>query len=257
MSKIKSGISSSFTAEQQKQRRRRIWIVPLGFLVILFLWAFIGKHSLSAEDLARGYSYTLYQFPLLNVVLVPVMTAVIASRLCDMEIKGNTLKLLCTLQKRSSFYDWKFIHELKYLLIFTVGEGILVPLIGMFCHFTQKLPLPLVFLHVGTTTLVSLVLLTLQHFLSLMSSNQILPLLVGLIGSFLGLFSMFFPPRAARFILWGYFSAFSPYGMDYDSQTRVMSFYRNPFPTETFVLFLLFGLLFFVVCRTVFVKKEV
>ena len=177
MSKIKSGISSSFTAEQQKQRRRRIWIVPLGFLVILFLWAFIGKRSLSAEDLARGYSYTLYQFPLLNVVLVPVMTAVIASRLCDMEIKGNTLKLLCTLQKRSSFYDWKFIHELKYLLIFTIGEGILVPLIGMFCHFTQKLPLSLVFLHVGTTTLVSLVLLTLQHFLSLMSSNQILPLL--------------------------------------------------------------------------------
>lgn len=59
MSKIKSGISSSFTAEQQKQRRRRIWIVPLGFLVILFLWAFIGKHSLSAEDLARGYSYTV------------------------------------------------------------------------------------------------------------------------------------------------------------------------------------------------------
>ena len=103
----------------------------------------------------------------------------------------------------------------------------------------------------------SLVLLTLQHFLSLMSSNQILPLLVGLIGSFLGLFSMFFPPRAARFILWGYFSAFSPYGMDYDSQTRVMSFYRIPFPTETFVLFMLFGLLFFVVCRTVFVKKEV
>ena len=122
MSKIKSGISSSFTAEQQKQRRRRIWIVPLGFLVILFLWAFIGKRSLSAEDLARGYSYTLYQFPLLNVVLVPVMTAVIASRLCDMEIKGNTLKLLCTLQKLISFYDWKFIHELKYLLIFTIGE---------------------------------------------------------------------------------------------------------------------------------------
>ena len=121
MSKIKSGISSSFTAEQQKQRRRRIWIVPLGFLVILFLWAFIGKRSLSAEDLARGYSYTLYQFPLLNVVLVPVMTAVIASRLCDMEIKGNTLKLLCTLQKRSSFYDWKFIHELKYLLIYLLG----------------------------------------------------------------------------------------------------------------------------------------
>lgn len=73
MSEIRSGISSSLTAEQQKQRRRRIWIVPLGFLIILFLWASISKHSLSAEDLAMGYSYILYQFPLLNVVLVPVM----------------------------------------------------------------------------------------------------------------------------------------------------------------------------------------
>ena len=85
-----------------------------------------------------GYSYILYQLPLLNVVLLPVMTAVIASRLCDMEIKGNTLKQLYTLQKRSSFYDWKFIHELKYLLAFTIGEGIMIPLMGAFCHFTQE-----------------------------------------------------------------------------------------------------------------------
>lgn len=257
MKKIRNGISSSLAAEQQKQRRRRIWLVPLGFLVILFLWVSVNRRSFTAEDLAMGYSYILYQLPLLNVVLLPVMTAVIASRLCDMEIKGNTLKQLYTLQKRSSFYDWKFIHELKYLLAFTIGEGIMIPLMGAFCHFTQKLPLPLVFLHVGTTTLVSLVLLTLQHFLSLMSSNQILPLLVGLIGSFLGLFSMFFPPAAARFVLWGYFSAFTPFGMDYDSRTRVMSFYKIPFPVETFVLFILFGLFFFVICRTVFLKKEV
>ncbi|MFQ7552341.1 MAG: ABC transporter permease [Blautia marasmi] len=197
------------TAEHQKQKHRRIWLVPLGFLVILFLWVSVNRRSFTAEDLAMGYSYILYQLPLLNVVLLPVMTAVIASRLCDMEIKGNTLKQLYTLQKRSSFYDWKFIHELKYLLAFTIGEGIMIPLMGAFCHFTQKLPL-ILSCSIGTSTLVGLVLLTLQHFLSLMSNNQIIPLLAGLIGSFLGLFSMFFPPAAARFVLWGYFSAFTP-----------------------------------------------
>ena len=57
MSKIKSGISSSFTAEQQKQRRRRIWIVPLGFLVILFLWAFIGKRSLDRKSTRLNSSH--------------------------------------------------------------------------------------------------------------------------------------------------------------------------------------------------------
>lgn len=245
------------TAEHQKQKRRRIWLVPLGFLVILYLWISVSRNSFDADDLAMGYSFLLYQLPLLNVVLVPVMTAVIASRLCDMEIKGNTLKLLYTLQKREEFYDWKFIFEMKYLVAFTVGEGILIPLSGLLGRFTQEMPLDLILLHVGTSTLVGFVLLTLQHFLSLMSNNQIVPLLAGLIGSFLGLFSMFFPPAAARFVLWGYFSAFTPYGMHYDNQTRIMSFYRIPFQTRTFVLFVLFGLIFFFVCRTVFIKKEV
>ncbi|MDR3891050.1 MAG: ABC transporter permease, partial [Blautia sp.] len=95
------------TAEHQKQKRRRIWLIPLGFLVILYLWISVSRNSFYADDLAMGYSFLLYQLPLLNVVLVPVMTAVIASRLCDMEIKGNTLKLLYTLQKREKFYDWK------------------------------------------------------------------------------------------------------------------------------------------------------
>lgn len=246
-----------FTAECQKQRRRRIWLVPLGFLVILFLWVSVSRNSFDADDLAMGYSFLLYQLPLLNVVLVPVMTAVIASRLCDMEIKGNTLKLLYTLQKKGKFYDWKFIYEMRYLLAFTVGEGILIPITGLLGRFTQEMPLTLILLHVGTSTLVGLVILTLQHFLSLMSHNQILPLLAGLTGSFLGLFSMFFPPQMTRFILWGYFSAFSPYGMNYDNQTRIMSFYRIPFPIVTFTLFVLFGLLFFLFCRTVFLKKEV
>ena len=52
MKKIRNGISSSLAAEQQKQRRRRIWLVPLGFLVILFLWVSVNRRSFTAEDLA-------------------------------------------------------------------------------------------------------------------------------------------------------------------------------------------------------------
>ena len=96
-----------------------------------------------------------------------------------------------------------------------------------------------------------------KRFLSLMSANQIIPLLVGLMGSFLGLFSMYFPPAAARLVLWGYFGAFLPFGMDWDKDTRILSFYRVPFPTTIFILFVVFGILLYLFCRAVFLKKEV
>ena len=59
------------TAEHQKQKHRRIWLVPLGFLVILYLWISVSRNSFDADDLAMGYSFLLYQLPLLNVVRQP------------------------------------------------------------------------------------------------------------------------------------------------------------------------------------------
>ena len=67
------------------------------------------------------------------------MVAVIASRLCDMEIKGGTLKLLFTLQRRSSFYNCKLLCGMKYLLIFTLGEVVLILACGQIFHFTRAI----------------------------------------------------------------------------------------------------------------------
>ncbi len=49
--------------------------------------------------IANGYSALLYSLPVIEAILMPVMMAVLASRLWDMEIKGSTAKLLYTLQK--------------------------------------------------------------------------------------------------------------------------------------------------------------
>ena len=101
------------------------------------------------------------------------------------------------------------------------------------------------------------VILILQHILSLLCQNQIAPLFIGLAGAFLGLFSMFFPPALTQILPWSYFGAFLPYRMEYDPATRIMSFYELPFPIGLFIGYAVFDIVFYLVCRSIFLKKEV
>lgn len=250
-------IFSSVSAEFRKQRHLHLWLIPFCFLLLLFVWTFWCFRRSDASDLAQGYTYLLCQIPLLNCVLMPVMLAVIASRLCDLEIKGQTLKLLYTLQTKGSFYDWKFLHEFLYLALFCAGEALLVLGAGRLYHFTETPDLLLLLRHFGVTLTAGTAVLTLQHFLSLWFENQIIPLLVGLAGSFLGLFSMYFPAAVARLVLWGYFGAFLPFYMEWDKDTRIITFLPQPFPSRIFALFLLFTAALYLVCRGWFFKKEV
>ena len=86
--------TTQIKAEQIKARRRYVWAVTVVLCLVLFLWGTFNFRNADAADFARGYSRLFYQIPLLNTVLLPLGLAVIASRLCDWEIKGNTLKLL-------------------------------------------------------------------------------------------------------------------------------------------------------------------
>lgn len=248
-------------AERRKQRFRNLWTVPLGFLGILALWLTIPLRNFSGQDLARGYKYIFYQLSLLNSIFMPVMLAVIASRLCDMEIKGNTLKLLYTLEKPGHFYDVKFLAEIKYLLYFSFGQILVILALGKMFHFTETLqPLPFIE-HLTAVACIGAVLLDLQHLLSLMSDNQILPLCVGLAGSFLGLFSMFFPRAVNLLILWGYFGIFSVSGInwaDVKDGTDPFSYLEYlDFPVPGFLLFLAAGAVLYLIEKEIFKRKEV
>ena len=242
--------------EYRKQRHLFVWLIPLVFLAVLFLWGMAGQRNLSDYDLAQGYSYLLYQLPLLNCILMPTMLSVIASRICDMEVKGQTWKLLFTLQNKGSFYDWKFLTEFLYLLLFCLGQLGVLLLYGILYGYPEPLPAMLFLRHLAATLTAGCAVLTLQHILSLLSTNQIIPLLVGLAGSFLGLFSEFFPSALARFVLWGYFGAFVPYGIHWNKGTEEVLLIPREFPTGLFAGFCVFTILFYLLCRHIFIRKE-
>ena len=261
MKTIWSEIFFAYRAERKKQRYRKVWIVPLGFLAILALWMSVLMRNFTAEDLTKGYQWLFYQLSLLNAIFMPVMLAVIASRLCDMEIKGNTLKLLYTLEKNGRFYDIKFLAELRYLLLFSFGEVLVILLLGKLFHITEPVRLLPFTEHFLAISAVGAVLLGFQHLLSLMSDNQILPLCLGLAGSSLGLFSMFFPRAVNLCIVWGYFSIFSVSGINWGQMPKGADYLQYmqylDFPVFGFMLFLAAGFLLYLVEKAIFKRKEV
>ena len=251
------GMLQELKAEQKKLKGRKAALVPLGFTFFMFLWSFWIVRNPSAEDLACGYSSLLYQYAVMNTILIPTMIAVIASRICDMEIKGDTMKILFTLQKRNHFFDCKFIMGMKYLLLYILGQGAVILAFGRGYGFTEELPLPNFLLHLCGTAAVGAALLLLQQVLSLFFDNQILPMIVGLAGSFLGLFSMFFPEAVTRLVLWAYFVVFCTVKMDWDSTTRITEYYLVKFPTVFFLIFLAVLAAAYIMCRIALQRKEV
>ncbi len=250
-------IIRQLSAEQKKARRRKIWLVPLGFLLFEHLWIFWLLTHAYAEELVTGYLMLFYQFPVMNTLILPLMIAVIASRLSDMEVKGDTLKLLYTLQSPTSFFACKYLSGIKYLLFFTAGNGMLIPIFGKIFGFGNPMKASMFFSYLAVTLCTGMILLAIQQTLSLVSNSQIMPLAVGLAGSFLGLFSLFFPAPFARLVIWGYFAAFPCVRMNWDRNTKITEFYEVPFPLFPFLAFAAAGILIYMLCRTITIKKEV
>ncbi len=253
---MNNSFAKQLAVEKLKTRRRGLWLIPAAVLAFLVVWTMWAYRDLSADDLQQGYSALLFQLPMLNTIFLPLMIAVISSRVCDMEIKGNTLKLLCTMQHHSTLYNCKLLYSVKYLLWFCLGETCLVLGAGRFLHFTEILPWPILMLSFVNTLSAGMAVLILQQTLSLWSDNQLFPLIIGLAGSFLGLFSLYFPDRISQFVLWNYFAAFTPIRMDWDRATRVETYYQIPFPTMKFVLFLIFTIALYLFGKRLFHRKE-
>ncbi len=244
-------------AERLKGRRRHLLLIPFLFLLFQILWAFWQLNRATPEELNTGYLLLLHHLPMMNTILLPMMAAVIASRLCDMEIKGDTLKLLYTMQKQTSLFDCKYLAGLKYLIAFTFAQGLLIVGLGTSYHFGESLKWSMLIEHLAVTLSVSAALLAIQQALSLLSASQILPLASGLAGCFLGLFSLFFPPLIARLFIWGYYAAFSSASMDWERNAKIVHYYETPFPTAGFFLFLAAVIIIYLLCRTITARKEV
>lgn len=249
-------MKEAIALEFYKTRRRRVWVIIAAMIFVQMLWSVWGVGRMDAHDLSQGWMFFLYKLPLLNSIMMPVIAAVVASRLSDIEHKGQTFKLLKTVMPAGRLFDAKFICGALYLLAAVLLQIAVMVVTGCAVGFEGSPPFGKLFLYLLFTMAATLTILLLQQALSLLFANQMISLSVGLIGGLAGLFIMFFPQGLERFLLWGYYGVLMLVGMDWDAGTRIMNLHYMPVDWGGCVALAILFCALYVVGRTLFARKE-
>lgn len=244
--------------EWMKVRYRKIGLILGAFLGLIMLWIIWAVYDAPPEQIWDGYRMSFLQIPLIDTILMPTMTAMLASRLCDAEVKGDTLKLLCTMERKGRLFDMKLLMGAVYLGLFVAAEVLLLFGIGKFYGYERPMePVQLLYF-VIQIYVVSLVILLFQQVLSFFFENQIIPLASGLFGSFVGLFAWYFPGNPMRkLFIWGYYSLLCFINYNWDEETRITTYYNVPFDTGSLCLLILILIIGYIAGKMLFLRKEI
>lgn len=242
--------------EFYKTKHRKIPLICGAFILAQLLWFCVDIPHLSENDKAQGWQFLLYNLILIDAIMIPMLTAVIASRSCELEHKGSTLKLLETLQPTKSIYYAKLAWGAIYL-IFTMIVRLLVFIVfGNLVGFTDPFPFTQMLLTTVLTFIVSITIYLLQQNLSLLFANQAVALITGIIGCFAGFLSLLFPLWMQKLLVWGHYGVISPIGMNWDPDTRISEFYWKQPDWGGLILTLLWFTVLFFVGKRLFEKRE-
>lgn len=250
-------MAGAFCVELQKAHRRHDLLFCLLVPLIVMLWTG-SLLSPGPDELANAYSALFYSIPVDNVLIFPIVMAVLASWLWDMEVKGSTWKLLYTLQSRRSLFLGKALFGIMEVLLVTFLEMGGVFLTGKIYGYTEAFPISQLFYLTGCTLAVELMLFFGAFLLMLLAGNPLLALCAGIIASLTGLFSAFMPKVVSYFVPWGYFVPLGTYEVaNWDQAAHTVTYGTRPYNWGLLVFtVVLVMLLFYAAWRRV-QKQEV
>lgn len=207
-------------AELKKSRRRHNALVAVGISLAALLWA--TQTGGKSEDVSQGYSGLLYAIPIINTVIMPLGTAVLASRLWDLESKEKCCRILLTLQSRASLFFGKAAAALLQIFLMVAAESAGILALGKWAGYTDALDFGQFWWLAAATFMVNAMLFFLWLFLSVRFDNQVPTLAGGMVGSLSGLFASFMPPMVSFFMPWGYYIPLEhrPHGLGPGNQNR-------------------------------------
>ena len=182
--------------EFYKCRRRKVLLVCAAVVAVELLWfgAYLARQD--RADLQQGWMLLFYNLALVDAIVLPISVAALASRNCELEHKGTTLKLLETAVTPGQLYTAKLIWGALVLAAMLVVRSALFLGMGVQAGFPDAVP-------------------------------------------------------------WGYYGLMSLSRMQWDEVTRYTEFFWRWPLTLDVALLCLWGMLFLLVGRTLFVRKEV
>ncbi|MBP5660237.1 MAG: ABC transporter permease [Lachnospiraceae bacterium] len=207
-----------YLIECKKHKRRRNLLLIAGVVLaqLFFIFANYGKKS-GMED---GWKLMFYTMPIVNSLFVPVVVAALASRLMDFEHKGDMLKCLYTFSTPKRLFFTKYLYGALSIVFFIALQcaGIYV-MMGVL-NFPRNFEIVYMLYYGLVTFFICMTLFSLQLILSFFIRNQAVGISVGLIGSFMGLFSAFLPESLFQKIFpWGSFTSSAFITMNWDRET--------------------------------------
>ena len=93
-----------------KMRGRCFGLLLLLCLLVQGAWLWWTFKSMSHLEIIQGWQHYLYQLPVLNAILLPVLMAVMASRAAEIEHKGTMLRQLYTIQPAGKLLLCKLLY---------------------------------------------------------------------------------------------------------------------------------------------------
>ena len=115
-------------AELKKSRRRHNLLVAVCISLFVLLWA-TQTGGTGEGRLEQGYSGLFYAVPVMNTVVMPLGTAVLASRLWDLESKEKSCRMLLTLQSRKDLFWGKAVVALLQIVLIGIIESAGIPVL--------------------------------------------------------------------------------------------------------------------------------
>lgn len=243
-------------AELKKSRRRHNTLVAVCLSLFVLLWA-TRTGGTGEERLEQGYSGLFYAVPVMNTVVMPLGTAVLASRLWDLESKEKSCRMLLTLQSRGALFLGKGAVALLQILLIGIIESVGILALGKHSGFTEALDWGQLWYLAESTFAVNVMLFFLWLLLSIRFDNQVPTLAAGMVGSLSGLFAAFMPPLISYMMPWGYYIPLSTIRMDWNRETRIVRFYPVPYPVWLLLITVAFAALFAVAAWEALKHKEV
>ncbi|NBH82502.1 ABC transporter permease [bacterium C-53] len=250
--------------ELYKLKHRKVFLTFLVILGVelLFVFSNYGNNknflNMVSDPAAPAWEDLIIGPAAINGLFFPILAAVIASRICDMEHKGNTWKLLeCNNQNRKTIWFCKFtiVSTLMMLAIFIQAFTIIA--YGNSVGIVQTLPVRTLLGFVLGTAMITFVVVTIQVFFSLVCTNQLVPMSIGMVGALIGFISTLLPPGIRNILIWGNYAELMVLGQDTSSGNLQSSglVVRNINFIPLVILFVV-GLVAYVVFRKRFEKYE-
>ncbi|WP_281533259.1 ABC transporter permease [Anaerocolumna aminovalerica] len=206
--------------ELYKLRHKHLFLMVTLFLLVEIGWAFMASSmSISRNPDNAGWEPLIAMLSSMNGLFLPILSAICVSRICDMEHKGNTWKLLLTVSvKRGKLYGAKYISASIVMLWACILQVLAIIAFGIINDIGQPVPLFLLTRFLIGTVLTNMIIIALQQWVSMAVENQAFALCLGMVGGFIGLVADLLPSGVRRIFVWSYYTGLSPITQSYISE---------------------------------------